>query len=281
VPGIDADGNVHDYGITFLNLEAIHYGFATDEHARRIMDWISGERIVEGDTSQGEDIYHWRFGPRSTTKRNISYYGWYWWGPEGLPWGGQVQDGGAVLGFTYHDLMSRIQVYGPDDAWERLQGIVEWFDDVMAVGTYRDYYAQKEGVSLQGGGTAGGLGLDHEFFESVLVTQVMLDGFLGFSPTGDGVRIDPKLPEDWPELTIDRIHFRGMVLRVTAREGEIELHREGGRRERFFVHLPEGEWRVRLVEEQGQEREVEARRREADGAYEVRSEDAAGVRFVR
>ena len=41
------------------------------------------------------------------------------------------------------------------------------------------YDGSREGT-LQGGGTAGGLGLDAEFFESVLVPQVMLEGFLGF-----------------------------------------------------------------------------------------------------
>ncbi|MBI4606908.1 MAG: hypothetical protein HY721_33515 [Planctomycetes bacterium] len=36
--------------------------------------WLSGRRIVEEDTSRGADIYRWRFGPRSTTRRNIDYY---------------------------------------------------------------------------------------------------------------------------------------------------------------------------------------------------------------
>ncbi len=39
--------------------------------------------------------------------------------PEKIPWGYQVQDGGAVLGFSYHDLMSRLIVDGADDAWLR------------------------------------------------------------------------------------------------------------------------------------------------------------------
>ena len=44
---------------------------------------------------------------------------------------------------------------------------------------------------MQGGNVAGGLGIDHEFFESVLVPQVMLYGFLGFRPTADGFVIAP------------------------------------------------------------------------------------------
>ena len=31
--------------------------------------------------------------------------------------------GGAVLGFSYHDLMARLMVDGPDDAWQRLKEV--------------------------------------------------------------------------------------------------------------------------------------------------------------
>jgi hypothetical protein len=57
---IDADGNPHEYGYTFLNLEAVYYDFATPEHAKGILSWVNGDRLVEGDTAQGADIYHWR-----------------------------------------------------------------------------------------------------------------------------------------------------------------------------------------------------------------------------
>ncbi|HOA62672.1 MAG: hypothetical protein KA191_17195 [Verrucomicrobia bacterium] len=105
--GMSSEGYIHthqhDYGWTFLNNEAVYYDFATPDQARSIRDWISGRRIVEGDTSTGPDIYRWRFGPRATTRRNIDYYFWGWSNPEDVPWGYQVQDGGSVLGFSYHD----------------------------------------------------------------------------------------------------------------------------------------------------------------------------------
>src|SRR5207253_7715314 len=79
---VDLDGNLHDYGFTFLNNEAVYYGFATAEQAQFIHTWLSGQRTVEGDTATGADIYHWRFGPRSTTRRNLDYYVWGWSNPE-------------------------------------------------------------------------------------------------------------------------------------------------------------------------------------------------------
>ena len=274
VPNIDIEGKTHDYGLTSLNMEAVYYDFATLEHARSIMDWFCGKRIVEGDTSTGADIYHWRFAPRGTTKRNVEYYFWGWSAPESLPWGGQVQDGGAVLGWSYHDLMSRVRVCGPDNAWERLQEIVKWFDEVQAAGGYRKYYDGSREGTLQGGGTAGGLGLDSEFFESVLVPQVMLEGFMGFEPMADGFRLNPQLPSDWPEFSIDRIHFHDLVLRVRATKNSIEVLKEGGFGEPCLVRLPKGEWKASYIGASGK---PEVR----ENGFEVDWNGITGVRFER
>jgi len=249
---VDADGQLHDYGLTFLNLEAVSYGFATPEHARDILSWINGDRLVPGDTAQGPDIYHWRFGPRATTRRNIEWYFWAWNAPEGIPFGGQVQDGGAVLGFAYHDLMARLQILGPDNAWQRLRETIRWFEEVQAAGGYRKYYDGKtRDGSLQGGGTPGGLGLDHEFFESVLVPQVMLYGFLGFQPAGDGFALNPRLPADWPELAVDRVRFHDQVLRLRATQTAIEITPERPGTEQLRLTLPPGSWKAVALETGG------------------------------
>lgn len=238
----DRDGRPYDYGFTFVNTEAIAYGIATDDHARSVFDWLDGRRAVAGDTSQGADIYQWRFGPRSTTKRNVETYVWSWPAPESIPWGGQVQDGGGVLGFTYFDVMARLKTLGPDDAWRRLREVIAWFGEVQAEGGYRAYYAKPGRGSLQGGGTAGGLGFDHEFMESALVPQVMLYGFLGVEPLPGGLRVAPRLPSDWPSLTITRIQAQGRVFDITALTDEIRLAVRDGDGGDFAVQLPEGRW---------------------------------------
>lgn len=220
---VDLDGVLHDYGFTFLNNEAVYYGFTTPEQAASIHAWLSGQRIVDGDTSTGADIYRWRFGPRSTTRRNIDYYFWGWSNPESIPFGSQVQDGGAVLGWSFHDLMARLMTAGPDAAAERLRAICSWFDETQAGGGYRAYYSDPTRGTLQGGNVPGGLGLDREFFESILVPQVMLYGFLGFQPTADGCRIVPRLPADWPSLTITRIHLHDHVIDVSASGQAVEM----------------------------------------------------------
>lgn len=244
VLGIDADGKMYDYGYTFMNCEAMYYGLASEQQARDILDWLSGRRIVEGDTSTGADIYHYRFAPRASTRRNIDWYGWYWSAPESIPFGDQVQDGGAVLGFSYHDLMSRLAHNGPDDAWARLKEIATWFNETQEEGGYRKYYAKPGRGTMQGSGTPGGLGLDMEFFESLLVPQVMLRGFAGFEPTGDGFALSPRLPKDWPSLTIDRIAWHGLVLRLMVARDRIEIHKEGNAHHPCILQPPPGPWRL-------------------------------------
>ena len=83
-----------------------------------------------------------------------------------------------------------------------------------------------------------------EFFESVLVPQVMLYGFLGLQPQADHLSLDPKLPSDWPELTVTRIHYRDHVfdLRVDDKSLDVTFRRKGTGPLKF--QLPSGDARV-------------------------------------
>lgn len=249
---IDIDGTAHDYGYTFLNLNAIWYGIASDEHAREIMDWLEGKRIIEGDTSTGkEDIYKWRFGPRASTKRNVEWYVFPWWAPESIPWGYQVQDGGAVLGFTFFDLWARLKVLGPDNAWQRLCEIMEWEKEVWREGGYREYYKDgKRGTTLQGGGTAGGIGIDYEFFESSLLPSIVVYGFLGINPKGDGLHINPCLPTACPDMGVSNLLYQGVKMDVRASKDRIAIHLKEKPLEAIKIVL-EGNWRLSPTGQKG------------------------------
>jgi hypothetical protein len=213
---IDVTGRAYDFGFTMVNTDAIHYGLASPEQAQSILAWLDGQRKIADDTSHGADIYHWRFGARSTTRRNTDTYVWAWPNAESIPFGGQVQDGGAVLGFSYFDIMARLKTNGPDDAWKRLREVLAWFREVQSEGGYRAYYAKPGRGTLQGGGPAGGLGMDQEFYESVLVPQVMLYGFLGLTPEPGGFAVAPRLPGGWPSLTVSRVRLHDHEVEITA-----------------------------------------------------------------
>ena len=187
------------------------------------MDWISGKRIVEGDTSTGEDIYHWRFAPRATTLRNIDWYGQGWTDPEGIPWGGQIQDGGAVLGFSFFDLWARLHVLGADDAWKRLSRILQWQDEINAAGGYREYYQGGEKGSMQGCGTPGGLGIDCEFFESSLLPSILVYGFMGLNPNGLELRIHPNLPADRSQMGVRNLLYHNCKLDILVSSKSITV----------------------------------------------------------
>ncbi len=198
-----------------MNFESIWYGIATPEHAKTSLDWISGKRMIEGETSTGEDIYRWRFGPRASTVRNVEWYGQGWTDPAAIPFGNQIQDGGAVLGFAFYDLWARLNTYGPEDAWARLQKILQWEREVWAEGGYREYYKEgKRGTTLQGGGTPGGLGIDFEFFESSLIPAIMVHGFLGLHPDATALWIEPKTPRSCPEMGMTNLLYRGSLINV-------------------------------------------------------------------
>lgn len=250
----DINGKSYDYGFTCLNLEAVYYDFANDSQARSILDWISGKRMVPGDTSKGSDIYHWVFSQRSTTKRNLDYYSFVWPEPENIEWGQQVQDGGAVLGFSYFDLMSRLKVYGPDDTWNRLKEIIHWYKTVREEGGFREYYSKPGRGSLQGGGTAGGLGIDKEFAESVLVPQVMIYGFMGLEPHIDRLIINPKLPCDWPSLKIKNIYYNGSEFDLAVDKDSISIAIKETLNNTMSVELPGGDWKTIYYDPKGNEK---------------------------
>jgi hypothetical protein len=275
--GIDAEGRSHDYGFTALNLEAVHYGFASAEHAAEILRWIRGERLVEGDDSQGEDIYHWRFAPRVTTRRNRDYWYWTAYPPDDLPFGWSVQDGGAILGFSYYDLMARLRVCGAEDAWRRLEEILIWFEETQQTGGYAAYYASQKGA-LQGANVGGSLGIASEFFESVMVPQTILTGFLGFTPRGDGFLLHPRLPDGWSELTIDRIRWHGLTLKARVAHDFLEIYKQGRAEEPVRIGLPEGDWMALSLREGGTSRIFPSPVR---GEAVIDWRDLDGVRFQR
>ncbi len=258
IEGFDMNGEVIDYGFIMFNLEAVAAGICTQEQATQIMDWVSGKRIVEEDaqnapgstetekegnyasgyqgTRLNEDgsfaeegtlgIYDFEFAPRSTTVKNYNQYVWNWGGSNAF--GGQVQDGGAIMYLSYYALMSRISTYGADDAFERLKGIQTWYEKVKAVADaanidetapknfYREYYSQR-GIVMQGAGTAGGIGLDEEFLESALLLAAIPYGFFGIgSESYNVLSIAPSVPTSLSWWKMENLRFHDVNYDLTV-----------------------------------------------------------------
>jgi len=58
------------------------------------------------------------------------------------------------------------------------------------------------------------------------------------SPAADGFKLDPRLPRDWPELTINQIRFQNSVLRVQATCDAMEIRNQTPTTDPIFIRLP-------------------------------------------
>lgn len=224
--GRKADGTIMDYGYTVFNLEAIEAGLASEHQKEQILSWISGERIIEGELSTGKDIYYYEFAPRTSTLKNSIDYMWRWNGF--MPFANQVQDGGAILYVSYYDLMSRLDYYGPDNAFKRLKEIQNWYQKVKQAGGegnnfYRRYY-DSLGLQMQGGDIQGGIGIDYEFLESCLIYNIIPLGFLGLNGTEPfTLNITPQLPKDLSFIKVENLHYDGILYDIKITNNSVEI----------------------------------------------------------
>ncbi len=215
-------------------------GVGTEAQRNLIVSWVNGSRRIPGDTSQRADIYHWRFGPRISTKRNEDYYYWAWphdrkseLGNPQFDWGNQMQDGGGVPHTSCFDLMARCSTGKQaeiDKAYERSREIQAWYQDVKSAGGngpefYRKYYDADPARGLLQSPKPGGIGLDHEFLsDAALGTQFVFHAFLGIDAKEDGtIDIAPKVPSQLEKIGCENVFFRGNHLKIEAGRGYVSL----------------------------------------------------------
>lgn len=228
----DVNGVAHDIGHVGLNLEAIFFEALDSQDSSSVVHWISGTRLVPSDTSQGDDIYHWEFGPRTNTVEITDWYIWtmyMWFGIDldqgsGARWGEQVQNGGGWFWHSFYDLVARQRVLGANNSWDRFSEILDWFQLTQDAGGFRAYYASHDG-NLQGCGTGGNIGLDCEFIENTLVPLAFLHGPLGYRVDIDGLHLGPILPTALSHAGVNRLHFRQHFYDISAESasGTIEI----------------------------------------------------------
>ncbi len=218
IEGFNRNGDVVDYGSVIFNNMVVSFGMATDSQAQAVLSWINGDRIVSGDNSTGADIYAYDFAPRTTTVKNSTQYvSDYSSAEANSAFGTYCQDGGAILFTSYYDIMSRLAYSGTEDAYDRLSDIKDWYLKILEAynnngGSYdmrnffRGYYANK-GVTLQGDGTSGALGLDKEFIENTILCSVVSDGFFGIKGEGNTLSVSPALPDELSYWRMENLMF--------------------------------------------------------------------------
>lgn len=201
---IDANGGKHDFGFTFVNQHVLSCGLANKKHARDVLAWLDGKRIVEGDTSTGDDIYDFGLSARANTidmatrSDLVETWGGALDPDEEGKYGLSMQNGGTIFYTSYYDLHGRLEYAGIRDAMKRLDGIIEEFekDELRRVPSNHVGHTLIAGVLLC-------------FPESGLVPMFYLDGILGITPEADGLRIAPSLPSGWEWASVKSYWFRG------------------------------------------------------------------------
>lgn len=205
---IDAEGKEHDYGSVYLNLEAINYGMASAEQAEKMMEYMD---TTVTDSGSADTFSRYAFAPRVTMKDNQYWYV-YLYGEPGAYGDKQLQNGGADFYTMYYELMSWIKTGNTDRAYERLQSLVNAFNE--------DQHLQGNNIMNDGSKNQhfgeGSVGIWGEFPESGLVPVAVKDGFMGISADKDGLKISPNLPGSIPEISLDGIDYWGLGLKVTV-----------------------------------------------------------------
>lgn len=235
----NVDGVAHDYGLTYINLIACAFGMADAPKAGVMFEWLNGERVVDGDTSQGGDIYSFKIAPRSNTV-DISAGGppYYWWDHEGqiMPtpdgWGGwpNQQNGGIFFWVSHYDILGRMNYLGADNAFERFGVIMSEFhkDQLRRMGFYNNGTSDKFDQGIIG-----------EYPESGLVPLTFLEGFLGIKPVGEGLLIDPNLPSTLEFAGVSEYRFGGRTydIRVDKSVTKSRVYMKNGK---YCLELPAG-----------------------------------------
>lgn len=217
VSTIDVNGEVRDFGLTFLNTEAIAYGLATDQQAEQILSWLDGTRTVHGDRSTGRDIYYYTVAPRANTIAIEDAGQPYWWNDVGGPisldgpaaWDEHLENGGFILYTAFYDILARHRTRGIDDAFARMQTIA----DEYAVDELKRRRLNSFGADWR-------LGTTGPFPESGLVPASFVYTVLGVDASATGLRIAPDLPTGMRHALVEDVSYRGRTYDISVHADE-------------------------------------------------------------
>lgn len=240
ITSINANGVKLDFGVTYVNFMAVALGLADELKTEAIYSWLDGERIIEGDTSTGADIYgNFKYAARGNTIDVSSVTdengAWYWWynaetmsPASGLgAYGNQMQNGGTIFYISYYDLMGRYG-YDAESAFDRFSVIMEEFHKDSLRRNSRTFYGEYvEGI----------LG---EFPESGLVPYTFVSGLCGINVTTKGLEINANLPEEIDYAGVSEYHYGNRVYSIRVDKSLTEPVVEQYENGTFYVKVPAG-----------------------------------------
>ncbi|MBP5719396.1 MAG: hypothetical protein J6X53_10585, partial [Abditibacteriota bacterium] len=214
---IDKNGEVHDYGFTYVNMEALAYGFGDEAKAKRIYDWMEN-----GVTASGKaDTYTtFVFAPRANTE-DVSDW-WYMNGTGEIPrqqYGMHLENGGAILYTSGFDIIARCRYLGGDNAYKRLSEILDRFneDDKLCGGS----------PLMHGEINGWQVGTDLPFPESGMVGASFIYGIMGMESRHDGIYFRPHVPTALRHAGVKNLTYGGKKYTINVTNRRVNITGSG------------------------------------------------------
>lgn len=256
---VDTEGNRVDYGLTFLNFEALKYGLGDASRAESVFSWIDGTRIVEGDDRTGADILSYYTILRRTEQgRDLKKFdqnavlaavtntvainnkenkvtGKVWWhAPAGIDpfgsaaYGSHCENGGYIFYPVYYELMARVKYQGAQAVTDRYAQIAHVYE----------FNRLKSDAAVSG--SANWLeGLNGEFPESGLVPTAYFYGLMGITAEADGLHIAPIFNETYETMGVASTTYGGHTYGIEEdRNGSLTLNCPDGVAELSLTYTP-------------------------------------------
>jgi len=284
---VSKSGKVMDYGLTFLNTEALYYGAGNQSKANKIYSWIDGERVVEGDTLTGLGILdNFKISPVVNTvavesikeynETDRKYYNW-WHAPQAInpytnaKYGQHCENGGTIFYTAFFENMSRIKYGKTESALQRFITIADEYGKDELMRDPKNDFAQEWVVGVIG-----------EFPESGLVPLVYVKGFMGVNATCSGLEIKPNIPTEYDTMGCKKIRYGKKNFTITENRGKsIILESADNSSEEInliFSDFKGGEYTVKVTDENGQTILYNAVKN-AEGTLSVKLTASAGCKI--
>lgn len=257
---IDTNGRRVDYGLTFHNFEILKYGLADSRKAKSILDWVDGDRIIQGENRTGSDIMSYgkimeqvpgnvsqeisalnlRLAAVSNTisinnaQNQATRVAW-WHAPSGIDvWGSasygkHLENGGYIFYPVFYELMARTQYEGAQSTTQRLYEIGKVYEYNRLVSDASAIYSTNWLEGLNG-----------EFPENGLVPTTYVYSLMGVSAAYDGLHVAPVFNDVYEYMGVKELSYGGKVYKLQVnRDASCTITPQNGRLQMQLHYTPE------------------------------------------
>ncbi|MFD0714661.1 hypothetical protein [Paenibacillus sp. GCM10027626] len=224
----DVNGTAHDFGFTFINMEALARGLGDENKAQQIYEWIDGgnaEPTVGGAHPGSTDVYQLVVAPRTNTVNIPNAYSDPWSDPPTgpRPYGEGLPNGGAAMWTSYYDIMARLQYLGADNAFARYDAMLS---RVASDSKFLTFNPASGRFYNDFGESLVEIGSNDPFPETGIAMLPYVYGFIGAKADLAGFHLTPDLPTALLYAEAAQMNYAGHPMTVKVSRGEQVIENE-------------------------------------------------------